>query len=994
LRSLNFYQKPAEKVLVKKHVSQSHLLVWLTLLVITYLISVPIQAAVMPTVSWIQSISEDISLPTAIAIDSSDNLYVAESIENHVKLLSPYGESKSVLRGLSQPTSIAVGNDGAIYVGSSDKGSVSVYSAELTLLHKLGAGDGEFQKPSDLVVDSTKTAYVVDSKAHKVNIYNPNGSLKLSFGIEGKASGQFTTPIAIALNEAEAEIIVSDLAMVSPWTPSSRIQVFDLNGNYKRHFYNIIDGFGYLRPFAVSVDKLNRIYVADAFQSSIAVFDLNGIHLGQISDPVHPFRTPVGLSYSATKDRMFVASVSAARIDAVAIDNFDPALDIRGEDGLSLNNNYDFGTVWINKSAGPKKITVTNDGNSDLAISQLQLSNNATSEFSIVSGSDNCSGQTLAPLTSCSVDIDFSPISEGSKIASLEIISNATGSAVTSATLQGISIVTPQFAIAVVNVSDGGTGTVQGTGINCGSDCLEQYDSGSVVTLTAVADDGSVFTGWSGAGCRGTGECSIDVSEALTVTATFSAAEIPTYFITASAGANGSISPTDLLVADEGTDQIYTITPYSGYQVKTLFVDGAAVASANSYTFSNITAHHRIDVEFEEQPVAAPLSFESGMVTEAGRWIPVAFNSEFTAPIVVVSPINNDSAVTPNIQLRNITAFGFELFISEHRATPNVQSRTHAAPVKGRMGGMAQISDVIRGKSADIENNRKEEQRETVAAKSTGSIGHSVRASYLVVEEGTHQLFNGETIEARKVAATQGAASSQTLFGSLFSTPPVVLATVTNSISEDNFSVAINSVTLDGFNQQLTGSTPGQVEELSYIAWEPSTGIRNGMHFEVNLIEVNGNGVNKEVQYLNHHLHNPVILGGLQTTNGIRTQAPVWQFETMDNAEVRLGTEAQEVIGFMVFSLGTVHPEMDSDNDGLNDLVEVSQTGTNPILSDTDGDGMNDGEELAYWGPLSDVDSDDDTVINLLDFDSDGDTFSDGVEVEANSDPINKNSTP
>lgn len=44
-----------------------------------------------------------------------------------------------------------------------------------------------------------------------------------------------------------------------------------------------------------------------------------------------------------------------------------------------------------------------------------------------------------------------------------------------------------------------GTGTVRSLppGINCGSDCDEHYDSGTVVTLTAVPDTGSYFAGWS-----------------------------------------------------------------------------------------------------------------------------------------------------------------------------------------------------------------------------------------------------------------------------------------------------------------------------------------------------------------------------------------------------------------------------------------------------------------------------------------------------------------
>ena len=73
--------------------------------------------------------------------------------------------------------------------------------------------------------------------------------------------------------------------------------------------------------------------------------------------------------------------------------------------------------------------------------------------------------------------------------------------------------------------SGSGSGLVSSepTGISCGSDCSESYVDGRVVTLTARAASGSVFIGWSGAGCSGTGSCVVTMSEARSVTAGFNA---------------------------------------------------------------------------------------------------------------------------------------------------------------------------------------------------------------------------------------------------------------------------------------------------------------------------------------------------------------------------------------------------------------------------------------------------------------------------------------
>ncbi len=73
--------------------------------------------------------------------------------------------------------------------------------------------------------------------------------------------------------------------------------------------------------------------------------------------------------------------------------------------------------------------------------------------------------------------------------------------------------------------------------------------------------------------------------------------------ITATAGANGSISPSGVVLVLEGTNQTFTINPDSGYQVDTLTVDGLSEATSTSYTFINVTADHTIDVTFSAIPL-------------------------------------------------------------------------------------------------------------------------------------------------------------------------------------------------------------------------------------------------------------------------------------------------------------------------------------------------------------------------------------------------------
>jgi hypothetical protein len=74
------------------------------------------------------------------------------------------------------------------------------------------------------------------------------------------------------------------------------------------------------------------------------------------------------------------------------------------------------------------------------------------------------------------------------------------------------------------------------------------------------------------------------------------------YTITATAGANGSISPNGSVSVTKGADQTFTFTPAVGYQTDAVKVDGTAVnVSGNSYTFTNVQANHSIEVSFKAE---------------------------------------------------------------------------------------------------------------------------------------------------------------------------------------------------------------------------------------------------------------------------------------------------------------------------------------------------------------------------------------------------------
>jgi hypothetical protein len=134
--------------------------------------------------------------------------------------------------------------------------------------------------------------------------------------------------------------------------------------------------------------------------------------------------------------------------------------------------------------------------------------------------------QITVPLAPVTYTLNLSYCSEITIFANdtgmqFDVSSNVTGGTLTAyvdeMTFTAGTVAT--FPLAVT-VTGSGTVTSAPSGIACGVTCFTTFNTGTVVTLTATPTFNHILSGWSGA-CSGTGTCSVTMSAAKTVTATF-----------------------------------------------------------------------------------------------------------------------------------------------------------------------------------------------------------------------------------------------------------------------------------------------------------------------------------------------------------------------------------------------------------------------------------------------------------------------------------------
>ena len=157
------------------------------------------------------AINAELLFPSAVAVDSAGNYYIADTYNNAIREVTPGGIISTVAGNgsfgysgdggyavnaqLGQPRAIVVDTAGNLYIADSAKAVVRKVTPDNTIFTVAGtgvpgySGDGgqaaaaQLVQPSGLALDAAGNLYIADSDANAIRVVSPSGIINTVAGV-------------------------------------------------------------------------------------------------------------------------------------------------------------------------------------------------------------------------------------------------------------------------------------------------------------------------------------------------------------------------------------------------------------------------------------------------------------------------------------------------------------------------------------------------------------------------------------------------------------------------------------------------------------------------------------------------------------------------------------------------------------------------------------------------------------------------------------------
>ncbi|MFY7884615.1 MAG: NHL repeat-containing protein, partial [Dolichospermum sp.] len=397
--------------------------------------------------------------PWGLAIDASENIYVADAFNNRIRKISPtgvvttlagsgtpaYSDGTGVSASFTGPSGVAVDLSGNVYVADqynhrirkiTSAGVVTTLAGNGTAAFGNGTGTAAyFNYPTGIAVDANGFVYVADQNNHRIRKISPAGVVTTfagsgSYGYSDGASGvaMFRSPTDVKV-DANGYVYVADYGnnTIRKITPEGVVSTIAGSGTVTGGY---ADGNGtsaaFNRPASITLDAVGNIFVADQVGERIRKITTNGdvttisgsgtggFANGSAANSV--FNRPIGIT-SDISGNIYVGDYNNNRVRKISpcgtpatTPTISGALSFCSGSSTTLTAPASIGYLWSN-GATTQSITVSTAGSYTVSIFNGSCTSNvsATSTVSVnalpitptISGATAvCSGNSTTITTS------------------------------------------------------------------------------------------------------------------------------------------------------------------------------------------------------------------------------------------------------------------------------------------------------------------------------------------------------------------------------------------------------------------------------------------------------------------------------------------------------------------------------------------------------------------------------------------------------------------
>jgi large repetitive protein len=391
--------------------------------------------------------------PNAIAVDGSGNVYVADTLNNAVKVM-PAGCATSscvttVGGGFNQPFGVAVDGAGNVYVADMLNNAVKEMPAVCASSSCVTTLGGGFSEPIGVAVDGSGNVYVGDTDNSAVKEIPAGCALSTCVTTVG---GGFSHPSGVAL-DASGNVYVADIVNNTvkemPAGCASTSCVTTLGG-------------GFNQPFGAAVDGGGNVYVVDSTNNAVKEMPAGCATSSCVTTLGSGFSAPGGLALDASGN-VYVADT----------DN-NAAKQISRSAGPTIS----FATTAISSTSSdsPQSVTVANIGNTPLTIESAPT---VAANFGLDSSSTCTTADSpVAVGSTCELALDFKPTQAGAPVTGTAIL-----------TTNSLNANTSPFATQVISMS--GTATAASTTTSVASSANPSTATATVTFTATVTNTAS-----------------------------------------------------------------------------------------------------------------------------------------------------------------------------------------------------------------------------------------------------------------------------------------------------------------------------------------------------------------------------------------------------------------------------------------------------------------------------------------------------------------------